>query len=59
MRFHPETSGPTVRDLLSAKNFDLDTAAEIESFLLPMLRLDPAERATAARMLQSDWLNKI
>jgi serine/threonine protein kinase len=59
MRFHPEISGQTVRDLLLAKDFDLDTAAEVESFLLPMLRLDPAERATAARMLQSDWLNKV
>jgi serine/threonine protein kinase len=59
MRFHPEISGQTVRDLLLAKDFDLDTATEIESFLLPMLQLDPAERATAALMLQSDWLNKV
>lgn len=59
MRFHPEISGQTIRDLLLAKHFGLDTAAEIESFLLPMLRLDPAERATAAHMLQSDWLNKV
>jgi serine/threonine protein kinase len=59
LRFHPEISGQTVRDLLLAKNFDETAAAEIESFLLPMLRLDPAERATAADMLRNDWLNKV
>jgi hypothetical protein len=59
LRFHPEISGQTIRGLLLAKNFDETAAAEIESFLLPMLRLDPAERATAAEMLRNDWLNKV
>jgi hypothetical protein len=59
LRFHSEISGQTVCDLLLAKNFDETAAAEIESFLLPMLRLDPAERATAADMLRNDWLNKV
>jgi hypothetical protein len=59
LRFHPEIFGQTVRDLLLAKNFDETAAGGIESFLLPMLRLDPAERATAADMLRNDWLNKV
>lgn len=59
LRFHPEMSGQTIRDLLLAKSFDLAAATEVESFLFPMLRLDPAERATAADMLRNDWLNKV
>jgi serine/threonine-protein kinase SRPK3 len=33
-------------------------AKEIAAFLLPMLRYDPEERASAAEMLQHPWLLK-
>ena len=53
LRFWP------LRDVLLQKyEVDEAAAAPFADFMLPMLDLDPARRATAAEMLQHEWLKE-
>ena len=59
LRFQPRLEPKPIRELLiSAHQFEPDAAAAVEAFLLPMLRPDPAERATVAEVLRSPWLTE-
>jgi serine/threonine protein kinase len=56
LHFDREIPRTTIRGLLLSSNFQIVDATQIEAFLLPMLRLDPATRPPASELLQSDWL---
>ena len=43
--------------LVEKYEWDPKDAAELSSFLVPMLDFDPDKRATAAQCLQHPWLN--
>lgn len=46
-------------DVLTEKyEWNVEQAAEFESFLKPMLHYDPAKRATAAECLEHFWIKK-
>lgn len=45
--------------LISHYHFNEEDAAEIESFLLPMLAWEPSKRASAAKCLEHPWLKDI
>ena len=60
LRFHPDLIPNPIRDsLVSDYHFDLQTAREIEAFLLPLLQLDPEKRPTALAALHSPWLRGV
>ncbi len=59
LHFQPELKRQPIGDLLITTHaFEPAAAAEIEAFLVPMLRPDPAARATVAEILASPWLRE-